>query len=42
MSNSLFNYLVNDYITFIKDPDNLSKLKEIKKIIVKYRQNQDR
>lgn len=33
MSNSLFNYLVNDYLTFIKDPNNLSKLKEIKKLL---------
>src|ERR1044072_10017384 len=33
MNNPLFNYLVNDYFTFIKDPDNISKLKKIKKLL---------
>jgi len=33
MNNSLFNYLINDYFAFIKDPDNISKLKEIRKLL---------
>src|SRR5215203_2813897 len=33
MNNSLFNYLVNDYFAFIKDPDNMSRLREIRKLL---------
>ncbi len=33
MNEILYNHLLNDYFTFIKDPDNLSKIKEIKKLL---------
>src|ERR671921_869881 len=33
MNSLLLNYLVNDYFTFIKDPENISRLKEIRKLL---------